>query len=658
MQIDSSELETRSAPTHPSHPRPEDLPGIGLYPNPYVPTDHDGRQHPYRPVPQYQPTIVHRDSQVMPARPRELLAALALVAMADVAVWRSSDLDLRGTGAAIFFVAVPALVVAAARARRFTLRLCVMLGMFAAIAVRCAYAPTAGTVGLGIALVFALAITLRTRAAHVTDVAASFGATFATIPHRFVAAMVGVRRALFGTGGKRQGSFAPYLIPLALVSLFGGIFALANPLVGRWLRVAVGSAEAPPLLRVMSWFPLLAGAVLLLRPALRRSTSPEALDTTTEAASGSMRIARNALYALNALFLAYNALDAKYLWAGSPPPGVSERDYAHEGAAWLTVAIAALTVVVGVMFRGALAHDARARATRFLAFAWLGQGVVVALGTYRRLFIHIATSGVSSLRILGIVGTTMVVVGLAQMCVKILRRRSFAWLLRRQLDAVALGLFGFCLLPAHRISAPLNLQRVLAHDYQALVHVEEEAAEVESAAELLPMLDHDDVRIRRGIAALLLNERDALRKQTARDGFRDHEIATTRTLAALEAATPKLVAVLGDVDRNDAIIPFEYIRNSSIEGEIAQSEINKVLVAPTRSEKAVKQWIDSRSLAYEVDGPLQIHETSDPNELTATLHLMVTPVNGVVATRRDVTLVLTREKPGFPWGVTEERGQR
>ncbi len=665
------------------HAHPTDmLPGIGVYPGPPA-------HHPYRPVPDFRIDRQVHVPATMPARPRELLAALALVAAADVALWREGGIALRGTGAAIFFVAVPALVLLAARARRVTLRLLGTVLLLVAIAARCAYAPTAGSVALGLCVIFAMAITLRSRAAFLTDVAASFGATFATIPMRFVGAVRGLHRTLVGGRGGTEGrSLGPLLIPVALVSVFVVIFGLANPLVGKWLVSATGSFEAPAAVRVLSWIALLPGAVLLLRPALPRGKTSEAADTTGVAARASLSIARNALYALNALFLAYNALDAKYLWAGSAPPGVTERAYAHEGAAWLTVAIAALTIVVGVMFRGALAHDARAKVIRTLAFVWLGQGVVLALGTYRRLWIHITTSGLSSLRILGMVGTTLVVVGLLQVGMKLWRGRSFSWLVRRQLDAMVLGLLGFSLLPTHLISAPINVRHVMSHDYQALVNIEEEAAEPESAAALLPMLDHDDERIRRGIAALLLNERDALRGRTAQAGFRDHEIARTRALTALEAASPKLDAVLGDVARNDAITPFEYIRNSSIEGDIAQSEINKVEFASTRSETVVKRWLAATGRAYGeediyaptvlVDGtsldrsdvmtarsreadtdaasPFTIRTTSDPNRLEVTVHVVKSARGG--AAKTTVLLVLAREPGGTAWQIVEERGSR
>jgi hypothetical protein len=180
--------------------------------------------------------------------------------------------------------------------------------------------------------------------------------------------------------------------------------------------------------------------------------------------------------------------------------------------------------------------------------------------------------------------------------VKLLRQRSFVWLLRRQLDALVVGLLGFSLLPTHLVSARVNVSRVMAREYQSLVNVEEQAAEVESAAALLPLLDHDDERIRRGVAALLLNERDNIRRiEKAKAGWRDGDYATRSTGRALEAASGKLDAVLGDVERPDAIQPFEYIRNSAIEGEIAQSEISKVKFAQTRSERLVERFVNAHA---------------------------------------------------------------
>ncbi|MBX3232729.1 MAG: DUF4173 domain-containing protein [Labilithrix sp.] len=524
----------------------------------------------------------------MPARARELAAVVGLVAVADFALWRQDGLSVGGVGLATFFVLVPLLVLAAARGRRLTLRLAAIGVMLGAVTARSAYAPTVGTTLLGLLGVFALAVAMRQRSSFLTNVAASFGATAVTFPFRIAAAFRGAHR--IAAGRSRRRFTGAILIPIALVGVFVTIFAFANPLVARWVGFVGSAVVLPDPMRLALWGSLAFGAVLLLRPAIHRSFAVEHADSD-DATEASLAIGRNALVALNVLFLLYNALDATYLWAGAPPPGVTEQAYAHQGAAWLTVALLVLTAVVGVLFHGALAHDPRARLARILAYAWLGQGAVLALGTFRRIAIHVSTSGLSNVRILGIAGTALVAFGLVLIGTKLHRRFTFAWLLRRQLDALVVGLLAFSILPTHLVSARVNVSRILMHRYQPLVNVTEEAAEVESTAALLPLVEHDDERIRRGVAALLLNELDTLRRREQHAGLRDTDLATRKARADLERAEPQLEAVLGDVERSDAIRQWEYIRNSAIEGVISQSEIDKVEMAPAGDQKVFRRWI-------------------------------------------------------------------
>jgi hypothetical protein len=532
----------------------------------------------------------------MVARPREIAAVFALVLIADVALWGQHELTAGGIGLATFFVLAPLVVVAAARARRLTWRFAVIGVLLAAVAARCAYAPTTGTVLLGVVGIFALAVSMRQHASFLADVAASFSATLVTSPFRLVAAFRGARRLVAGREAGRDPArrlTGTLLIPAALVGVFVTIFAFANPLVARWLGFLGRGIVLPEPARVATWIALALGAVLVLRPGIRRLRVVEVADDPSEASPTALTIARNALVALNVLFLLYNALDATYLWAGAPPPGVSERAYAHQGAAWLTLALFVLTAVVGVLFRGALAHDPRARLSRILAYAWLAQGGVLALGTFRRIAIHVAASGLSNIRILGIAGTMLVAFGLVLIGTKLYRRFTFAWLLRRQVDALGVGLLVFCILPTHLVSARVNTTRILTHRYPALVNVTEEAAEVESAAALLPLTDHDDPRIRRGVAALLLDELDHLRRGQANAGLRASDLATRHARAELEGAREKVEAVLGGVERSDAIRQWQYIRNSAIEGEISQSEIDKVEIAPAWDQKIFRRWIEA-----------------------------------------------------------------
>jgi len=590
----------------------------------------------------------------MPARPRELLAVLTLIVVADVAFYGAAP-EISAWGAAGALVVIPLVVLLAARARRWEARAFVTMAALAALAMRCAYAPSLFALTMGALGVGALAIVTRIPGAAVADVLVSLATTALTAPRRILAAHAGLRAVLGGHRARAGERVAQVVVPLGVLALFVGIFGLANPLVARGIAATLRALTLPAPSRALLWMGALVCAILLVRPAWRGLSRGSAAVATEGAADGHVTLARNVLLVTNAAFLVENVLDATYLWAGSPPPGMSERAYAHQGAAWLTVAMALMTVVVGVLFRGPLAHDPKARSVRAIALVWLGQGIVLALGAHRRLFIHVQTSGVSSARLLGAFGTTLVAASVVLIGIKLFRRRSFVWLVRQMGDTIALGLVAFVLLPSHQLSAAWNLRRVMAHEYQPLVHVEEEVREAESAPLFLPMLNHDDERIRRGIAALLLDERDALRKARASLRPSDVSLADTRALRALDAATPALDAVLGDVEREDAIRPFEYIRNSAIEGEIAQSEISKVVPAETRSETAVREWLEQNTtmdLFHRYGASTTTFTpTGDPNRLDVEVTFPANAARG--AQEGHVKLSLNRVRPGHRWYVEE-----
>jgi hypothetical protein len=534
---------------------------------------------PYRP--QTIALLSARARRTVPLTARQIALVLACVVVADIGVCRGSELVWGGFGAAWLFGVVPVLVFAGARRRRHSTRLAAVSAMLAMVVARCVYAPNVCTVIAGSVLFVALAIALRLRTTSLTDVLGALGGTFLVLPRRALAFFGGVRKQLARTKLGRTNLVA-ILVPVALVSVFAGVFALANPVVGHgftYVGTAIGrGVYLPGPLRVLLWAGVLPVGLLLVRPALRL-TRPSAAallpaPETTGPSPTTLRASRNALVALNALFFAYNALDAAYLWAGAPPPGMDTQEYARHGVVWLTVAMFLLTCVVGVMFRGAGriegAESARVpwMSMRRLAFAWIVQGGVLALGTYRRITIHVATSGLSNLRIAGILGTTLVCVGLVLVAMKLRHGRSVGWLLRHQLDAFALVFVLFAVTPTHLLSAQVNVARIRHGEYRPLIHMHEQGPEAESAPALLPLLDHPDARVRQSMAALLLNERDALREHAASvRSWRERDIASERALASLEVATPSLVAALGDANRASARAALDGWWTTKTDGE-------------------------------------------------------------------------------------------
>jgi hypothetical protein len=490
-----------------------------------------------------------------PFRARELAAAIAVVAVCDIALFATDGAATGGFGLAALFVGVPVAMVLAARARRASVRLACVGAMLAAVVLRSAMAPTVLTTLSGLVLVAALAFVLRARRAFVPEMIATSLYAFGKLPSRVTAAIAGVKKLVAKTKLGRV-ALLPILVPIALCAVFLGVFALANPVVAHGLSVTwsfVAKFGLPSPLRVFVWALVLVASLPLLRPAVRLARGSEEAPADGEATSTSLLVSRNALVGLNVLFLAYNALDATYLWSGHAPAGLTTQTYAHEGAFWLTVALAMLTAVVGFMFRGALAHDSRAVLARKLAYVWMAQGIVLALGTYRRIAIHIAYSGLSDLRIVGILGTTLVLGGVALVAYKLQTRRTFAWLVRRQLDAFAVTLVLYAVLPTHWVASRVNVSRISAGEYRPLVHMFRQSKEVESAAELLPLLHHSDARVRQGVAALLEDERGVLQNDVARRGsWRERDLVAWRTLGALDAAEPEIHAALGNANRASA----------------------------------------------------------------------------------------------------------
>ena len=517
-------------------------------PNPYY------GPPPYRQAPAWVVATPRRPAaRPAPFRVMELAAAGAIVVGCDVAVVSREGLATGGFGLALLFLVMPVALAVAARARRTSARLGVVTGLLAAVAARCFFDPTAGTVMCGLGLLVAFGLTLRARRMFVPEAVVSALSAVAKLPSRIGAAVSGMKRLTARTWFGKM-SLLPIVVPMALLGAFAGVFGLANPVVAHGLGRAWGILASvfgiPSPARILVWVLAATGAVALLRPAVRLARGTEAASEEGEATPVALLVARNALGVLNVLFLLYNALDAAYLWTGAPPAGMDTQKYAHQGAFWLTVALVMCTGVIGVMFRGALAHDARATTARTLAYAWMGQGLVLALGTYRRIAIHIAHSGLSDLRIVGILGTTLVVVGVVAVALKLRHRRTLNWLVRRQLDAFALGIVLYAVFPTHLVSARVNVARIEGGEYPPMLHMFRQSSQPESAAELVPLLHHKDLRVRQGVATLLEQERKALTLGVAEQGsWRERDLASRRTLRKLDEAAPEIDAVLGKVDR-------------------------------------------------------------------------------------------------------------
>ncbi len=136
---------------------------------------------------------------------------------------------------------------------------------------------------------------------------------------------------------------------------------------------------------------------------------------------------------------------------------------------------------------------------------------------------------------------------------KLRDRHTCTWLVRRQLDALAVTLVLYTVFPTHLVSANVNVARIEKGEYRPVLHMFRQSTQPESAAALVPLLQHSDLRVRQGVAALLEHEREVLRRDVdGQASWRERDIASRRALSALDAAAPDIATVLGTVDREAA----------------------------------------------------------------------------------------------------------
>ena len=516
-----------------------------------------------------------------PVRRIELLAMLAVIALADLGLYTSAG----GVGLALMLAGIPVVLVLAGRERIWSPRLVVVSGMLALIAARCAWHSSAGTTAFGIALLLPFAVALRTARSFVPELISSALSSAGGALRQFG----GFCRATLRLWPRRRGagrSWAPLVVPAALVALFGAIFAAANPVIQGWLDRAIdvvgGWVSAlgwvPEPVRWVFWIGCAIAAAGLIRPALRsvgwidRWLGAAHIDEPGDAVPAASRVAlaRNGMIALNVLFLGYNALDAVYLWAGEAPPHTNPTEYAHAGTVWLSVAFVVSTIVLGALFRGPIAHDARGRTARLLAYAWAAQNLILAAGTFRRIQMYIAYSGLTELRIVGILGASLATLGLAIVVYKLARRRTMLWVMRRQLDALAIAVAAFLIAPTDAIAMRYNVARVMAGQYRPLLHLYKQPIRAEAVPALLRLLEHPDPVVSRGAVVLIDLQAWQLEFDGRRESWPDIELARHRARRAIDDAVPELKRLAPDGHRAawEALRALAYRVNAEPEPEL------------------------------------------------------------------------------------------
>lgn len=482
-----------------------------------------------------------------PLRWVEAVGLLLWIALADLTIYRGHGF----AGWAVFFVFAPAYLFLASPQLAPRRSCWILGGMLWLLAARLVWLGSAGQVLIGLVLLVAFTIATQGRPPFVWNVLVQ---TWLTLP----AGVSGLRKYL-----RTIESYFPWLtrlmsasvlLPLAALLLFGGFFVLANPdltksLGEAWERMIQSLSDWLQRSDAAEWLFWLFAAVVgigLLRPFhwiaeianLHNRRSPRAGEVDSRRWAKFYAASRNTLVAVIVLFGIYLVYEFCTMWFREFPQGFYYAGYAHEGAAWLTAALAAATLVLTLIFCGPLSQDPRLTRLKPLAWIWSAENFLLALMVYNRLFIYIDFNGMTRMRTIGLFGVSAVVVGFVLVVWMIQQRRDFLWLIRMQLWTLAAAVYLYALTPVDLLVHRYNVGQILAGDLAPAVQITEHPISEEGVSELPPLTACTDPIIREGIKAMLA-DRYLKTMNHARDGhlreWSAYQIAERRMLKQLAA---------------------------------------------------------------------------------------------------------------------------
>ena len=503
-----------------------------------------------------------------PVTIREVVAVLLIVAVCDATIYRGHGF----AGVAALLVGAPVLFVLATVRPKLRGTFWLLAGMLVLLAARLLWLGSALGVVSGLALLVASALALQGRRPHVLTVLIEAAETVATgylglLDYGAWAAKLGPRSTRL--------QWLAFALPLAAVLLFGAFFVMANPDLVTWVARLIETwvrtlnqwwMEIPFHAReVLFWVVVAWFTIGLLRPRREKKEPDEiALSAKTELSTSGAESSlfvpfRNTLVSVIVLFAAYLVFEFRTLWFREFPPGFYYAGYAHEGAAWLTTALAFATLALSLIFRGTLLNDPRVSQLRKLAWIWSFENLLLAMTVFNRLHIYVGFNGMTRMRMVALFGTSTVVVGFLLVVWKIVRGHSFAWLVRHQLLALAIAAYLFSITPVDAIVHRYNVRHVLAGDLPPAVQIATHPINSEGVLVLEPLLDCQDSVIREGIRALFAGralELEKLAKDRAELGWTSYQAADIRCLEHLRACQKKWESYLDDNARVTAFEQF------------------------------------------------------------------------------------------------------
>lgn len=458
--------------------------------------------------------VTAKAKPAIPILSPEGIAAVLWTIAADVLLFRTGTY----VGIAVFLLCVPAILrIATTRSASPTaLSICGALAI--AIALRLVWLGTTLTVISAVFVIVAMAMAARGRMPMVLEGAAWLSRCVLDGAQRLTRYRWTTRTI---DRVRRHHQMAAVGLPILAATVFGTLFVLANPDWVDWSWRWTSKAW----INISDWisaysvwelpFCLLAAmaGVGLMRPRQPRllfGGRSNLVPVQANVASGLYAAYRNTIATLIVLFSVYLGCEFWTLWARDFPPNFYYAGYAHQGAAWLTVALILATVSLSVIFGRSLRSDPRLTFIRKIAWVWSGLNFLLVLAVYHRLSLYVGYNGLTQMRIVGYFGVTLVAVGFALVIVKIVHDKSFWWLIRSQLISFVIAVMIFSITPVDYIAHRYNTTRVQSGDLAPSVMLAVKEINDEGLLPMLALIDHPNEIIRMGVRARLEQRAEAI----------------------------------------------------------------------------------------------------------------------------------------------------
>ncbi|RZM34322.1 MAG: DUF4173 domain-containing protein [Sphingomonas sp.] len=273
--------------------------------------------------------------------------------------------------------------------------------------------------------------------------------------------MVRQRRGTSSGGLRAIG--AVVALPLVGGAVFLGLFASANPLIGRaFSQIVLPDPWAT------TWRTLFGLCVLItiwasLRPS-PHTTGPSrfgdrSISTVFEPGVATLILS---LVTFNTIFAVENLLDIAFLWSGAGlPAGVTMADYAHRGAYSLIVTALLAAVFVLLALRPGSAAAASPLVRR-LVTVWIVQNLLLVASSALRTLDYVDAYGMTELRLSALAWMGLVATGLALIGWRLLAGKSASWLINANALAAVTVLVTASVVDLGATAAAWNVRTTLA----------------------------------------------------------------------------------------------------------------------------------------------------------------------------------------------------